>query len=175
MRSIPCDDLKKFYEKAINEKGHKESENYSVGIGKEFKERGYLKPLEVFYFICWKSPYRAKIPNNWLFELINTQENVERVTHDALELVKEDKVKESVEELIKLKGVKVRTASAILTFYDTNNFGAVDKFAWKNLYGEDKNEFNSDDYLRYLKDIRTLAKNCGMKAREVDLALYTMK
>jgi|Deesub1362A_J573_1020465.scaffolds.fasta_scaffold06144_5 squalene cyclase len=171
MLKISCSELVNFLNKAINEKGHKESEEFSLNIGKKFKDRGYLTPLEVFYFICWKS-YPNKVPSAWLFWQIENQENVKKITHKAFQLVNQNRIKEAVEELIKLKGIKVRTASAILTFLDPNKFGTIDKFAWKALYNETKEEFNSDDYIKYLKDIREIAKKCNIRVRDVDLALW---
>jgi len=150
-------------------------EDYTRKLGRIFTERGYLEPIEVFYFICWKSPAGARIPNTWLFELINNRESVKEITQEAIKLAAHDKVKEAIEKLITLpRGVGVRVASAILTFYDPDKFGVIDRFAWKALYGVDKDDFAPEDYVKYLTDIRKMAAKYRMRTREVDLALWEL-
>ena len=80
----------------------------------------------------------------------------------------------SVRKLTELYGVKTRVASAILTFYNPEKFGVVDVKAWKALYNEAKEDFEPEDYVKYLKDIRELAKKCYVTPRNVDLALWYM-
>ncbi|MCD6256003.1 MAG: hypothetical protein J7J44_07010 [Deltaproteobacteria bacterium] len=111
----------------------------------------------------------------WLFELINNRESVKEITQEALKLAAEDKVKEAIEKLIMLpRGVGVRVASAILTFYDPDKFGVIDRFAWKALYGMDKDDFALEDYVKYLTEIRKMAAKYHTRTREVDLALWEL-
>lgn len=165
--------LKEAYNNAVAQE--RVIEDYTQEVGRRFRERGYLEPLEVFYFICWKSPVGAEIPNTWLFELVNKGEIIREITQEALKLAEQDKVKEAIEKLMTIpRGVRVRVASAILTFYNPEKFGAVDRFAWKALYGMDKSDFTPQDYIKYLTDIRRIAIKHGLKTREVDLALWEL-
>jgi len=170
---LSYENLKRAYDKAL--RSERVVEDYTREIGRQFRERGYLEPLEVFYFICWKSPAGTSISNTWLFELINKRESVIKITREALKLSAQDRVKEAIETLIKLPiGVRVRVASAILTFYDPDRFGVIDRFAWKAIYGVEKDDFSPDDYAKYLMEIRILAEKYCMKTREVDLALWEL-
>jgi len=72
------------------------------------------------------------------------------------------------------RGVGVRVASAILTFYDPDKFGVIDRFAWKALYGMDKDDFALEDYVKYLTEIRKMAAKYHTRTREVDLALWEL-
>ena len=165
--------LKEAYDRALSL--DRVVEDYTRKLGIMFTQRGYLEPIEVFYFICWKPPAGARIPNTWLFELINNRERVKAITQEALKLAAEDKVKEAIEKLIMLpRGVGVRVASAILTFYDPDKFGVIDRFAWKALYGMYKDDFTPEDYVKYLTDIRKMAVKYHMRTREVDLALWEL-
>lgn len=101
-------------------------------------------------------------------------EGIRNVTREAIELSGKDNVEESIKKLTELYGVGTRVASAILTFYDPERFGALDVNAWKALYSEERRVFEPKDYVRYLKDIRELARRCGLTPRKVDLALYSI-
>ena len=90
------------YDRALSLSLDRVVEDYTRELGRIFTEKGYLEPIEVFYFICWKSPAGAQIPNMWLFELINNRESVKEITQEALKLAAEDKVKEAIEKLITL-------------------------------------------------------------------------
>ncbi|MEM3829195.1 MAG: hypothetical protein QXP36_08290, partial [Conexivisphaerales archaeon] len=72
---------------------------------------------------------------------------IENVTREAFKLAEEGDVEKAIEKLDDLYGVDVRTTSAILTFYNPQKFGVIDKNAWKALYDEDKNSFEAQDYI----------------------------
>ncbi len=75
--------------------------------------------------------------------------------------------------LAQLKYVKIPIASAILAFFDPNRFGAIDPNAWDALgWGDDNNQWEPEDYGRYLGRIREVARRCSLTPREVDAALY---
>jgi thermostable 8-oxoguanine DNA glycosylase len=105
-------------------------------------------------------------------EGIRCVRKIKSVTEKAFNLAKGDRIEDSIRELCELHGVKPRVASAILTFYDPQRFGVMDKLAWKSLYGEDKEEFSPKDYVKYLEDIRQLAKQYNLSPRGIDLALW---
>ena len=53
--------LKEVYDRALSL--GRAVEDYTRELGRIFTEKGYLEPIEVFYFICWKSPAGAQIPS----------------------------------------------------------------------------------------------------------------
>jgi len=55
--------LKEVYDRALSLSLDRVVEDYTRELGRIFTEKGYLEPIEVFYFICWKSPAGAQIPN----------------------------------------------------------------------------------------------------------------
>jgi hypothetical protein len=144
-------------------------------IGRGIKERGYLTPIDLFCVICWKM---WNIPRalDLAFESIirNHEDNkdVQKITREAIELAEKGKIKEAVENLKKLYGVRVKVASAILTFYDPENYGVIDKHAWKALYGSEIDDPTPEQYCNYLRETREIAKKYKMKTHEIDAALY---
>jgi len=162
-RSLSCELLREAFRKAVREYG--EDEDVLHYVGKGIKERSCLTPQDLFYIICWKAPSdevsRGKATNN-AFECIRRigAKGIENVTKEAIKLAERDEIEKSIEKLTELHGVKTRVASAILTFYNPEKFGVMDKRAWKALYNEEKEDFEPKDYVKYLKDIRELAKKC---------------
>ncbi|MEM3874692.1 MAG: hypothetical protein QXU45_06130 [Candidatus Bathyarchaeia archaeon] len=176
--TVTCERLKKAYEKAVEESGKLEEADFEY-TGKLIRERGYLSPAEFLYILCWKAPgekhgqTRGRAAENALSCIMEKgAKEIENVTREAFKLAEEGDVEKAIEKLDDLYGVDVRTASAILTFYNPQKFGVIDKNAWKALYDEDKNSFEVQDYIKYLRDIRDLAKKCNMTARGVDVALW---
>ncbi|MBO3758046.1 MAG: hypothetical protein JTT14_02940 [Candidatus Brockarchaeota archaeon] len=166
--------MKDAAKKAVEESGKLEEADFEY-TGKSIRERGYLLPPDFLYIVCWKAPggRRGKAAENALYSIREKgAKEIENVTREAFKLAEEGDVEKAIEKLDDLYGIDVRTASAILTFYNPQKFGVIDKNAWKTLYDEDKNSFEVQDYMKYLRDIRGLAKKCNMTARGVDVALW---
>ena len=172
---MECEKLKEFLRKAVEKYG--KDENVLHHVGKGIRGRGYLIPQDLLYITCWKAPRnvgsRGKAANT-AFECIRRMgvEGIENVTKQAIQLAAKGKIEESIKKFSELHGVRTRVASAILTFYNPEKFGVMDKKAWKTLYNEEKEDFEPEDYTRYLKDITELAKKCGLTPRQVDQALW---
>jgi hypothetical protein len=176
---IECKKLREAYSKAIEENKKLEEFDFDY-VGKSIRERGHLTPLELLYIICWKAPSNVGSRGRAVNEVfryfqdngIECLNKIESITKEAIDLANKGMVEESIKNLIKLHGVQTRVASAILTFYNPKKFGVVDVNAWKSLYHERKTDFQPEDYVKYLKDIQELAKQCTLTPRAVDLALW---
>lgn len=115
---------------------------------------------------------------------------VPRVTKEAFELANEflrdgksakDSLIKSIALLDDLKGVDVRMATAILTFYDPQEFTVMDYRAWKALvYIRRASPFDfwfeeSTDYPPYLERCKELNQVLGWKLRQTDHALWKLE
>ncbi len=87
--------------------------------------------------------------------------------------------KRKIDLLIKLKGVQIPTASAILTLIDPNNYGVIDIRVWQvlYLYGSVKTNpdgvgFNFSNWYNYLVKLRYYAKKFKVKARNIERTLF---
>jgi adenine-specific DNA glycosylase len=101
------------------------------------------------------------------------------VTGKALALKKTDPG-HAARLLAELKGIGIRTASAVLAVADPQSFGVVDYRVWNTLHRWQPERFpsRSKDYwpverfLSCLEAIRELARISDLSCREVDMALW---
>jgi|Deesub1362B_J571_1020462.scaffolds.fasta_scaffold09645_3 hypothetical protein len=176
---IDCKSLKEALIEYKRGKYGKIDESFFKHIGEGIRRRGFLTPIDLFCVICWKM---WNFPNalDTAFESITRnyeeEKDVSKITKEAIELAEKGKIEDAVRKLTepptKLYGVRVKVASAILTFYDHEKYGVIDKNAWRALYGKEIEEPTPEQYSSYLQDIRKLAEKCNMKVHDIDAALY---
>lgn len=137
-------------------------------LGNEIKKRGWLTREEFFRICLWKS----RRPKN-LYEL-NTKEEIEEKTKRAFSEIHE--VKRMV-HLTELKGVRIPTASAILSVYNPEDYPIIDERciqALKELNLITWSTITSNSWLMYLEIIRSLSKENGKTAREIEKGLFAL-
>lgn len=71
-----------------------------------------------------------------------------------------------------LAGVGIGVASAIIALSHPEDYAIIDFRNWKALYGEDKKNFTTPEYKRYLLDVRDLASKLDCDVQEVDYLLW---
>ena len=155
---ISCGELREAYEEAVKEARVLGGAFKRAGEG--IRQRGYLEPQDLVFIYSWKAPAEPRARGmavGYAFEAMERHgfDGIKKITEEAIELARASKAKESVEKLRELHGADVRVASAILTAYDPNRFAVVDWKAWEALCGEEKQNFKSEDYARYLQDVRS--------------------
>lgn len=166
----------------------KEKSPYFEKMSKTLQKRGFLLKKEFVSIGKWKSP--RQIHN---YEA-NSEELVEKTTRKVLQ---EKNERKKVKSLIsgKLKGVKIPVASAILTIINPDKYCIIDYRAWRalkwlqnispnntlvfNSYQEYSNYIDSLDsyrrlqvYLDFLELLRSIARNHGVKPRQIEMALW---
>lgn len=123
---------------------------------------------ELLYITFWKSPRNLQAVKK------NNNKNVIEITKGGLNKTEDFKKISALAVEIdgkKLKGVGIAIASAILTIIDPNSYGVIDFHTWHALYGNEQPQFSTEDYLKYLKDIRQKAQEEGVTPREIDKGL----
>lgn len=146
-----------------------DTENYLFEIiAPKVKKRGYLT-FDDFYKICmWKStrPKNRYLTNNSV---------VEKITKRALAEKNEEK---RIKILCELNGVGIATASALLTILYPNKYAVIDIRTLTELNNLLENKIpktiSVNTWLKYLIEIRKLAKTNGVNPREIDMALFAM-
>src|SRR6266508_3851340 len=145
-------------------------------FGRRIRQQAWLGPDDLYVLIVWKSVPRFAIRNAREALRRNPPDAIVHATRQALALVAENDSEaaavEAVRLLTQLPFVKLPIASAILTFYDPTRFGAIDPNAWSALGWPDDQDWGPEDYGRYLTQIRTISRRCGLTPRAVDCALY---
>ena len=86
-----------------------------------------------------------------------------------------------LEALVRLRGVSVPTASAILMLLDPARYGVIDIRVWKLLYAarvvstnRDGVGFVTGNWLQFLGIVRALAAKLRVGVRTVELTLFEM-
>jgi hypothetical protein len=150
-------------------------------IGSGIRERRFLTSIDLFCVLCWKMwAYEKALDLAFESIIINSEDKITQVTRKGIELADQEKISEAVAVLTeyptKLYGVAVRTASAILTFYDPKRYAVVDVRSWKALYDEELTEEaqTPQNYEKYLKDVRMMALQFEMTAHDIDAALWVI-
>jgi len=143
-------------------------ENYLFKVvGPNVKEKGYLS-FDDFYNICmWKS---VRQKQNYL----KNKNMVEEITKNAF---KEDSETEKIDILCKLKGIGIKTASAILTVVFPEKYAVMDERCLDILidYGFKISKYASiKTWVLYLNIMRNLAKENNISPRELDMAFFAM-
>lgn len=168
-----------------NDKGEmiKETSPVFKNISKVLKKRRCLKRKEFINICKWKTPR----PKRYYQE--NAKKKIEKITRKVF--AKHPDTELQMTELLKLKGVNVPVASALLTVIYPKTYCIVDFRVWNTLFWiEDKrslfknysnfsdfiNNFRSynkvSSYLFYLERIKKLAEKHSMIPREIEMALW---
>ena len=134
------------------------------------KDQGFFTKKQFILMGVWKSSrIKPRLMKNDDDEIIKISKNVYISNSEN----------ERITELVKLKGVGIPVASAILTLTDPFNYGVIDIRAWEILYAYEKvsesiekKAFPIKDWINYLNIIRELAKYLNLTPRDIERTLY---
>lgn len=135
-------------------------------LGKDITNRGWLNKKEFLAICLWKS----RRPKRWY--LLNTEEFI--IEKTRLALSEEDEIKK-INHLTQLQGVKIPTASAILSVCDPHSYPIIDERcvqSLKDLEVIDWEIITEKSWVEYLEIIRELAQTHHKKAREIEKGLF---
>ena len=153
------------YERSWKEKDKKNFANIHSAL---LKNR-FLNKEQLFEVAYWKTRRKSKIVKN---EENNPDKIVKDVTELALKITNDEyNEKYKIRILCTLDGIGIPRASTILTMDNPDEYGIIDVNAWLALTGEKKIGFNENDWIKYLKQIKGLAKKHGKTPRQIDMAL----
>ena len=136
------------------------------------RRRGYLTRSELIAACRWKSPRSIRHVES------NTHHRIRAATTAALAASDEAS---KVDALVRLRGVSIPTASAILTLLSPRRYGVIDIRVWKLLHSSgavrgnrDGVGFSTKNWLQFLGIIRRLGRNLGRTARTVERTLFEL-
>ncbi|MBT4377132.1 hypothetical protein HOD29_07205 [archaeon] len=104
-----------------------------------------------------------------------TEENVQKITKEAFELAKEDKIEEAIKELLKLNGVAIPIASTILALKFSEKYAIIDKRVINALGKEEWLKDYLDNpatYQSYLILLRENSKENNISLRDYERELF---
>ena len=136
------------------------------------RRRGYLTKGEFVEACVWKSARPIKHVRS------NSHHRVRAATSAVL-ATRDEAVR--LGALLRLKGVSVPMASAILMFLDPKRYGVIDIRAWQLLHAvgavtgnEEGVNFTLGHWLQFLGILRRLSARLGATAREIELTLFNV-
>jgi hypothetical protein len=137
---------------------------------KKLRGQGFLNREDLYEFADWKSSRNPRLV------LRNDDATVQQITRVALQLANDNSMPASVPiaVLTILEGVRVATASVILTVWDPTRFGIIDVNAWSalNIPAKRPGQFEPRDYDYYVAILRNLSEITKLTPRQIDMALW---
>lgn len=142
--------------------GDRKRETLAFEAGRQIA-KGSRRPEHLKAIAHWKAP-RAS-------HHIESEKNTPGLISEVLEVAVGDQtLAQKVDQLVRLTGVEVAMASAILTCIDPSQYTVIDVRALDALGVQEKP--NTDLYERYLAFCRATAKELGVELRQLDRALW---
>jgi thermostable 8-oxoguanine DNA glycosylase len=107
----------------------------------------------------------------------NTDLFVRTITQSAFAIENVDEnyeTEQRLKMLIKLNGVQIPVASAILTLCYPDKYSVIDFRGWRQIYGAVKkySNYTTKEYINYLSIIKQMAINIGVTTQQVDMAIW---
>lgn len=134
------------------------------------RKQGFINKFQAVKILKWKSPRPLR------HYIINSDEDFILTTKLAFGQ-ESDRLK--IHVLTALSGVNYPSASALLMFYDKENYPIIDIRVWKQLYSDKLvtensrgQNFTLNQWDKYLAIIRLLAKEHNITARQVEKRLF---
>jgi hypothetical protein len=143
-----------------------ELEKQIFKLGDDINKRGWLEKTEFIAICLWKS----RRPKN-LYDL-NSELEIISNTKNAF---KEKDELQKINILTELKGVRIPTASAILSVINPKLYPIIDERCIQSLRSLgliDWKTITTKNWIEYLHLIRNLAKEKNKTAREIEKGLF---
>jgi hypothetical protein len=133
-------------------------------------KRGFLKKHELLLICNWKSPRTIQKIK------ANPASKIERLTFLAFQSTDELFI---IEKLVKLEGVSIAMASAILMFMNPRKYPVIEIRVWEVLLelklvegSSSGKNLNKSNWLVYLEIIRQTAKEKKTTSRKIEKAIF---
>jgi hypothetical protein len=108
---------------------------------------------------------------------LNTGNQIIKITKSAFSIQYNDKdfeTEQHLKVLIKLHGVQVPVASAILTLCYPKEYCVIDRRGWRQIFDNDKKKtyYTVKEYIKYMTIIKRTALEFGVTPQEIDMAIW---
>jgi hypothetical protein len=107
----------------------------------------------------------------------NTDSSIRSITQSAFSVENADERFETelrLKTLIKLHGVQIPVASAIMTLCYPDKYCVIDFRGWRQIFGDVKKypNYTTKEYIKYLSKIKQMAIKLGVTPLEIDMAIW---
>jgi hypothetical protein len=140
-------------------------------VGERLRTARELTKADLMQIVEWKfKTVEGRLNRVMRYAETNDDLVIRRVSKTVFEFdTKYDEYK--LDLLCAFRGVKVAVASAILTFYDPQNYGVFDTHVWRELFGSSPT-FTKQDCLKLFKKLRILSEEHAIPPRTIEKALF---
>jgi len=138
-------------------------ESKAAAAGRDARARGHYSRRGFLDVCAWKSPRSKPLVAQ------NDAAAIEAATHAAFG--EQDEAKR-MDALLRLDGVGIPTASALLFFFSPDEYPILDYRALESLGVKGRSVYAVSFWLRYLQACRTLARTHRVSVRTLDKALW---
>jgi len=142
-------------------------------MNKTIKQKGYIATQEDYDIInmiaLWKINREIEIDPETI-EYINA---IAKTVKSPKEALTNPDVKDCLEQMLNLRGIRLPMASAILHFYQPNAFPIIDERSYRQIFGQEpKSKIKIEEYLNYIKKCIELSNKYGIPFDKIDKILY---
>ena len=107
----------------------------------------------------------------------NTDALVRTITQSAFSIENADErleIELKLKTIIKLHGVQIPVASAILTLCYPDKYCVIDFRGWRQIHGKVKEyqNYRAKEYIQYWSIIKRMAEKFGVTTQEIDMAIW---
>jgi len=162
------------YEKWLRKYGDvepKHQREIEKRLTESFQSKGFASKIEVIELLTWKfdtTKYRLPRLLGYI-ERVPEEEIVEK-TRKAFQSKNEE---EKIDILKSIKGIKNAVSSVVLTFHNPNEYCVFDFHAWRELFGQKPDYYESARALtEFFEKVRHISSETGLSCREIEKALF---
>ena len=140
------------------------------------QKQGFLTKADWERILDWKlaTDHGSQRPRIERLLQQNSEDDYRKASKEAFSIIELDNktTRQRLARLMKLQGVGIGIASAVLALTLPEKFCVIDPRGWRALFGETKNGFSMRDYLHYRSTVQDLAAKLGWSVQETDEALW---
>ena len=165
---------RKAIEQLIDEYPYKEDEETMLLFSElaGMKKQGFIYRSDALRILRWKSPRPTRHYEK------NSESDFRSITESAFSTRNE---RLRMHSLTALNGVKYPAASALLMFYDPNEYPVIDIRVWKQLYklnlvntNPGGQGFSLDEWITYLEIMRNAALEFHIPVRQLEKRFFDL-
>lgn len=142
-------------------------------LRKKFQSQKFMTKEDLIRVVKWRFQGRLARRREKLLELI---EPVERshVEHKSMAAFRAKDDETRLKLLSQIEGVKNILASAVLAFYDPDNYGVLDMGVWRSLFGKEPRDIfvNPKRAIEFFEKLREISSKMRLPCRDIEKAIF---
>lgn len=142
-------------------------------LRKKFQNQKFLTKEDLVRVVKWRFQGRLARRQEKLLELIEPVEDSHIESRSrATFRARDDETR--LKFLFQIEGVRNILASAVLAFYDPDNYGVLDMGVWRALFGKEPRDIfvNPKRAIEFFEKLREISSKMSLPCRDVEKAIF---